>query len=98
MELEKIAINGDVKRSDKGLYCGLSVAIIGLLVAAFIGYIGQTVTAAIIGSIDMVGLVSVFIYGTISRRGERIRKAKSMALIKPDSENRQGIQADYAEE
>ena len=92
MELEKFAISSDAKRSDRGLNCGVTVAIVGLLVAAFLGYFGQAVAATVIGSIDMVGLVSVFVYGTISRRTERTQKSKSMALVKPDSERKEGTQ------
>ena len=85
-----------MRRSDKGLYSGLAVAIVGLLVAAFLGYVGQQVAAAIIGSIDLVALVSVFIYGTVNRRTERIQKAKSMSLVKQNTpKSEEDMDTDY---
>ena len=85
MDLEKTVVTGDSERADKGLYCGLTVALVGLLVAGFLGYVGQVIPASIIGSIDLVSLVAVFIYGTVSRETERKQKTKSMELVKHDT-------------
>jgi uncharacterized membrane protein len=47
----------------RSTYAGLSVAIVGLGVAAFLGFLGHPTAAAIVGGADLVGLVSVFITG-----------------------------------
>lgn len=101
MEIEKVAVKSGANNSNKGLNFGLTVALVGLVVAGFLGYVNQGAAAAIIGSIDLVALVSVFIYGTVSRRTERVQKSKSMALIKPDashSERRNSADTEHADE
>ncbi len=77
--LERIAIRGDARRANLGLACGFVVALAGLGVSGFLIYSGHEVGGTILGSIDFVGLVGVFVYGTESRRRERTAKAEIMA-------------------
>jgi uncharacterized membrane protein len=82
--LERIVIGGDSKRADKGLYCGVVVAIGGLIAATILGLNNQVILAGIIGGTPLVGLVGTFIYGTERRRSERESKANKMVdALKP---------------
>ena len=76
--LEKTVVVGDAKRADKGLYTGFIVALCVLGGAIFLIYRGHDTAGAILASLDIVALVSVFIYGTKSRRDERTEKASIM--------------------
>ena len=62
-----------------GLCFGLVVTLAMLAVAAYIAALGQTIGGAILGGAAVVQLAGVFVYGTRSRRRERIEKAKVMA-------------------
>lgn len=80
--LEKTVIVGDTKRANWGLAAGFIVAMSGLGAAVWLVATGNAVAGTIIGSADIVGLASVFVYGTVSRRAERTQKA---ALMSPPS-------------
>lgn len=76
--LEKAVITGDNKRADRGLYVGAFVALSVLGGSIYLIANGHDIAGGIIASIDIVGLVSVFIYGTSSRRSEREKKSAVM--------------------
>lgn len=46
----------------RGQLLGFAIALVGLVVAFLLGWTGKQITASIIGGIDIVGLVSVFLY------------------------------------
>lgn len=56
----------DLRR--EGVRAGKWIGVLGLLVAFGLGVSGATVAAAIVGSVDLVGLVGVFVIG--SRKAE----------------------------
>ena len=72
--IEKEVIISDIKRSKLGQRFGFIIAIVGLLVALFVTLKGYEVAGSIIGGATIVSLVSVFVYGTKSRRKEREEK------------------------
>ena len=78
MFLEKFVIPSDSKRADRGQNYGLVVALAMLVVSAFLIYLGHDWAGGVIASLDIVGLVSVFIYGSLNRRSERVQKAELM--------------------
>lgn len=77
--LEQLAITSEIRRSWAGLCCGFLIALAGLAVSAYLGSIGQSAAASIIGGSTLVGLAGVFVYGTISRKQERQQKAETLA-------------------
>jgi uncharacterized membrane protein len=79
--LERIVIIGDSKRADNGLKAGFIVAIVGLISAVLLVVTGHDWAGFTIGGLDLVSLVSVFVYGTISRRSERAKKENQMAQV-----------------
>ncbi len=83
MFLEKTVIAGDAKRADRGLICGTIVALCVLAGAVFVIYTGHDAAGIAVITADIAGLVSAFIYGTKSRRAERVQKAKIMKPPEP---------------
>lgn len=78
MSLETRVIDADIRRANWGLAAGFVVAIVGLVVAYLMVDRGHTVAGMTVGSLDLVSLVGAFIYGTVSRRGERQQRSKSL--------------------
>ena len=78
IQLEKTVIVGDSRRSNMGLIFAflLSAAIIG--VGAYLIMNDHDWAGASLIGLDLVGLATVFVYGTRSRRAERERKSKVM--------------------
>lgn len=76
--LERTVIIGDSKRANQGLWVGGTIAFLFLVGAVFLIYNGHDWAGGILASVDLVSIVGVFIYGTVSRRSERIQKAKTM--------------------
>jgi uncharacterized membrane protein len=76
--LEKTNMIHATGRSWAGLACGLVVALAGLWAAVQLG--GWA--GAVLGAIDLVGLVGVFVYGSLGQRQERQARAETLAKRK----------------
>ena len=75
-EIEKRVIESDISRSKWGQILGFMIAIFGLLVSLVTILRGQEIAGSIIGGGTLVSLVSVFMYGTRSRKREREEKGQ----------------------
>jgi uncharacterized membrane protein len=80
--LETIVIKSDISRSKMGLFAGVFVVILAFGTSIFFIYHGFQVWGGIVGGSSIIGLVSIFVYGSQSRRTERIKKAALMADTK----------------
>lgn len=78
MTLEDRVTKADIRRSNAGLIAGFVVALAGLAVAFFLIDRGHSVAGMTIGGIDLGGLVTVFVYGTVSRRSERDKRLDTL--------------------
>ena len=78
MGLENFVVKSESTRSFQGLVAGVVVAISFLLGAVVLGLNGQPTAGTIIGTVDIVSLASVFVYGNVSRRQERQVRAENM--------------------
>jgi uncharacterized membrane protein len=76
--IEKKFVDGETKRSNRGLFCATLIGIIGMSSAGVVGYAGHEIAAAAIAGSLMLVYGGAFIYGTKSRKEERIAKAKMM--------------------
>jgi uncharacterized membrane protein len=76
--LEKTVIVGDSKRANHGLWVGGAIAVLFLVGAVFLIHEGHDWAGVALGSVDLVGIVGAFIYGTRSRKAERSEKAETM--------------------
>lgn len=79
MALESRVVDADIKRSNLGLGAGLLVALAGLFASFLMVDRGNAVAGAVVASLDLAGLVAVFVYGTVSRRSERQQRAKVLS-------------------
>ncbi len=75
-ELEKKAINSDICNSRLGLWFGFIIGITGIILGAFIVYMGQVIAGSVISFGTLASLVGVFVYGSQGRRKEREQKNK----------------------
>ncbi|MGN6294384.1 MAG: DUF2335 domain-containing protein [Chitinophagaceae bacterium] len=74
--LEKAAISEQLKESKKGQLFAFIVALSFLIASVLLILMGHDASGTIIGTVDIVALVSVFIYGKYSQRKEsRIKKS-----------------------
>lgn len=76
--IETFAVRSNAQRADKGLYAGFIVAMAFLITSAFLITNGHDWEGTILGAVDVVALVSVFVYGSQQQRQERERKSKTM--------------------
>jgi uncharacterized membrane protein len=74
--LEAKHLDGESRRANRGQYCGLVVALGGFLLSGWCVIHGQAVTAALIASLDLVSLVSTFLYGTKMKQQELAKRAR----------------------
>jgi uncharacterized membrane protein len=77
-EIESYAVKWDNIRSFAGLGAGLIISILVMILAYDLIRTGHGTEGTILASIDLVGLVAVFVYGTHIVRDERIRKSQIM--------------------
>jgi uncharacterized membrane protein len=76
--LEKIVIKSGSRDSLLGIILGFIIGICGLTGGIFCVLKGHDWAGSIIAGADLAVLVGVFIYGTNSRREERIKKSTEM--------------------
>lgn len=76
--IEAFAVRSNARRADKGLYAGFIVAMAFLVTSTFLIINGHSWEGTILGAVDVVALVSVFVYESQQQRQERERKAKTM--------------------
>ena len=75
MEMEKIVVIGDSRRSNIGIACAFILSLIILAIGAYAVIGGDLLGGAAIIGVDIAVLAGVFVYGTNARRRERERKA-----------------------
>ena len=79
MQLENQVVRADIQRSNLGLAAGLIIALAFLGVSYLLIDGGHETAGAVLGTVDIVGLAGVFVYGTISRRQERANRFREIA-------------------
>ncbi len=78
MELERDAVASENARANLGPKLGFALSLAVLVVAAYCASIDQPWVAGVLGGLDIVSLVAVFVYGTERRRSERIEKTRML--------------------
>lgn len=79
--LEKKVIWGDSARATAGMVIAALICFSGIALAYTLGIHGHDYLAGVILAVDLVGLTSVFIYGTNSRKAERKDRLQVMAKM-----------------
>lgn len=77
-ELEKTVVEADVRRANWGLAAGFVVAMAGFGVSAVFALTGYQAAGAVIAGLEIPTLAGLFVYGQITRKQERVEKAKLM--------------------
>lgn len=75
-DIERIVIKSRARDSLLGVIFGFILAIMTIVAGTYVVIKGYTWSGTILGSAGLVGLVSVFVYGTRSARKERNSKTK----------------------
>lgn len=78
MRLEKSVIEGDNKRANWGLASATLISLAVLGVSGVLAMHDHETVAAVLAGVDMAALAGVFVYGTTSRKQERVEKSKVM--------------------
>lgn len=68
MDLENQAIPEELRQSRRGQFFGFFVAIAFGLISGFLIYTGHEISGAVLGTVDLVALVAVFIVGRNRQR------------------------------
>lgn len=73
--LETVVVVGNSRRSSLGLWLGFVVAVLFLAAAVVLIFRGHDWAGSVVGGVDIVGLVAVFVVGRVDQRRERVAKA-----------------------
>lgn len=73
IELETTVIKGDNKRANWGLITGFTIGVLIIVLSFILIREGHDTAGTILGSIDLVGLVGVFVFGR-SRRVQEVQR------------------------
>jgi uncharacterized membrane protein len=79
--LERIAVESGIRARTAGLAAGFTVALAFLVASVYLIATGREIAGTIIGTVDLVALVSVFVLGRNMQRAEREEKSRQL----PDS-------------
>lgn len=81
--LEKYVIHSDSRRANLGVICAFIITMTVILSGAYIALQGHPITGTIFTGMGLVGLAGTFIYGTQSRKEERLRRdVQNQALVR----------------
>jgi uncharacterized membrane protein len=78
---EQKMIDNDVARSRNGQWFAFIIAVLLALIAGGLIYTDHDMAGAFLGTVDIVGLVAVFITGKLTSRSEEIEKARILAQV-----------------
>ncbi len=77
MNLENNVINRELNQSGKGQNYGLIIALSFLAGSIFLIYTGHEISGAVLATIDLVALVSVFVFGKWQQKKDLGKKDKT---------------------
>ena len=75
--IEKMVVKSNARNSTLGVVAAFILGVLTIVGGVFLAYNGSELTGAILGSTGLVGLATVFIYGTRSSRRERMGKYRN---------------------
>jgi uncharacterized membrane protein len=76
--LETKVTDHDIRNAERGLYAAFGIGIVGIVSGSIVEAIVRNGAGAAIAGLYLVSIVTAFIYGTSSRKRERLEKAKIM--------------------
>jgi uncharacterized membrane protein len=84
-KIEDNVIGSDAYRANAGLWMGVGVAVLSILAGTYLIAIGHDWAGVSMGTVVVVALAGVFVYGSISRRQERSAKSGVPEQNQPQS-------------
>jgi len=75
--IETVFVTSNARNSTLGVIFAFAIGLFTIFGGVFLAYKGIEWPGAVIGSTGVIGLVSVFIYGTRSSKKERSEKSKN---------------------
>ncbi len=78
-ELENRSVESEIYQAKWGLRFGFAVAVLGFVTAAIFAFKDQPLAGVAISALDIGGLVGVFVYGSQSRKNERLEKMRILS-------------------
>jgi len=78
IEIEKKSINSEIRRSNWGLVAGFVVAMTCIIGGCLLVYEGHDAAGTTIATGSVAALVGVFLYGTATRKKERLQRAQML--------------------
>jgi uncharacterized membrane protein len=84
MSIERSVLEGDSRRADRGQWMGFSLALVGIILGAYLISLGFIFTGSAIVTVPLVSLVAIFVRTVSVRKQERTEKAKIMAGQSPN--------------
>jgi len=76
MELERLVITSDVKRANWGLVAGFILALLCIAGSFYLISLGFEIAGIAVVLASLASLIGAFIYGTHSRKKERVEKTE----------------------
>ena len=83
--MEKSVVEGDVRRSDRGLILGFIITVMFGAGGIYLVATGHDLNGLAVIFVPLAGLVGTFIYSQNSRRRERIEKSKTLSEQKEET-------------
>ena len=81
MRMEATEVSSEHTLAQRGQWIGMAVVLAVLMLAGYLAYLGATAAAAVVASIDVVGLAAVFVYGSVRKRSAREIDVEDAELI-----------------
>jgi uncharacterized membrane protein len=78
-ELETKGLDHMIARSNRGLTTARNIQIVFLGASVLLIATGHDAAGAVIGGVDLVGMTTMFIYGSASGRNERLKRARLLS-------------------
>ena len=76
-KMEEMVVQSGIDASREGRRFGFAIAVLFLFVSGGLALLGQPWVGGVLGTVDLVALVSVFVYGERVKRKERVRKEEN---------------------
>lgn len=82
--MERLNIQGGIRRAYLGQAAAFTIGVTGLIVAGVVAVKGQPWVAGVISVADITGLVTAFLRGAESQKDERLARARILSGQEPE--------------
>jgi len=90
-QLETTVVNSQTKQSGNGQIFGFIIAMVIILISGFLIYTGHDTAGSILGTVDIIGLVSIFVIGNANNKKTWIKRKRRTEKTKQIINNNFGL-------